>query len=108
MRSKWQSEKENLKNFILIEKLSYEEIGRRYSCTGTNIKKVALRLGIVLPKRSVINKCETFNKGIIKAPIISCQNCGKLFKKLSSGTTKFCCSKCASEYMVKEAIKKWK
>ena len=46
MKSKWEEEKENLEKLILEEKLSYEEIGRRYNCTGANIKKVALRLKI--------------------------------------------------------------
>lgn len=108
MKSKWESEKENLEQLILIEKLSYEEIGRRYGCTGNNIKKVALRLGINLPRRRAINECETFNKGVIRVPIIVCQNCGKEFKRLSSGANKFCCIECASEYKAKETIKKWK
>lgn len=46
MATKWESEKENLVRLILQEKVSYEEIGRRYGCTGANIKKVAKRLGI--------------------------------------------------------------
>lgn len=48
MKSKWELEKENLEYLILTEKLSYEEIGRRYDCSGSNIKKVAARLGIPL------------------------------------------------------------
>ena len=39
--SKWEFEKENLEKLILVDKISYEEIGRRYGCTGSNIKKVS-------------------------------------------------------------------
>lgn len=41
MTSKWIDEKSNLEQLILVDKLSYEEIGRRYGCTGSNIKNVA-------------------------------------------------------------------
>lgn len=57
MKSKWESEKENLEQLILVENLSYEEIGRRYGCSGGNIKKVTLRLGIELSPRRTINEC---------------------------------------------------
>ena len=65
MKNKWDLEKENLENLIK-QKISYEEIGRRYGCSGANIKKVALRLGIELEHRRKINDSETFGKGIIK------------------------------------------
>ena len=39
MNTKWLNEKENLEFLIFEENLSYEEIGRRYGCTGANIKK---------------------------------------------------------------------
>lgn len=106
MKSKWESEKENLKQFILIEKLSYEEIGRRYGCTGSNIKKVALRLGIELPKKRAINSCETFNKGLIKVPIKTCLNCGKEFKHFSGYSNKYCCNKCSIEHKHKTSYQK--
>ena len=44
MTSKWIDEKSNLEQLILVDKLSYEEIGRRYGCTGSNIKNVARRI----------------------------------------------------------------
>lgn len=50
MKSKWTSEKEELERLINVEKVSYEEIGRRYNCSGANIKKVAKQLGIDLPQ----------------------------------------------------------
>lgn len=43
MASKWESEKENLEKLI-NDGISYEEIGRRYGCSGANIKKLHLDL----------------------------------------------------------------
>ena len=74
---KWKNEKDNLDRLINEERISYEEIGRRYGCSGSNIKKVANRLGINLPKRREINEKETFNKGTAKRGV--CKNCGKEF-----------------------------
>ena len=95
MKSKWEEEKENLEKLILVEKLSYEEIGRRYGCSVGNIRKIAPRIGINLPQRRKINECETFNKGITRKTIQDkdktvknidsdtciCLNCGKNLKK---------------------------
>lgn len=106
MKSKWQSEKENLEQLILVEKLSYEEIGRRYGCTGSNIKIIALRLGIELEKRRTINEIETFNKGIIKVPIRTCLNCGKEFKHFSGYSGKYCCNECFIEYIHNQKYQK--
>lgn len=55
----------------MTRKLSYEEIGRRYGCSGTNIKNVARRLGIELPVKRKINPKETFNR-----KYKYCLNCG--------------------------------
>lgn len=55
--------KEELKNLIFTENLSYEEIGKRYEVSGNAIKKKARKLGIDLLKKRVINPNETFNKG---------------------------------------------
>jgi biotin operon repressor len=49
MEDKWLNEKENLERLINIDKVSYEEIGRKYGCSGANIKKQAKKLGIELP-----------------------------------------------------------
>lgn len=120
MKSKWESEKENLEQFILVEKLSYEEIGRRYGCSGSNIKKVASRIGIDLPQRRKINECETFNKGTIRktvkdedgtiknvtSSICTCLNCGKEFKRISGYSNKFCCTECGLEYKHKQGYQK--
>lgn len=48
----WDNEIEKLKDYVFTQKLSYEEIGRIYNCTGGNIKKVMQRRGIELPIRS--------------------------------------------------------
>lgn len=68
--SKWQKEKEQLEQWILVDKLSYEEIGRRYGCSGSNIKKVSKNLGIDLPKRREINPCETFGRDKVKSVLV--------------------------------------
>lgn len=98
MSAKWNSEKEELERLINIEKVSYEEIGRRYGCSGANIKKVAKQLGIQLPKRRKINPCETFNKDISKKIIKFCLNCGKEIPSQN----KFCNNKCQKEYQHKQ------
>lgn len=81
--------KEELEQLILVDKISYEEIGRRYDCTGSNIKKVAKKLGIDLPQRRKINENETFNKGISRKsseePSKKCLYCGKdLVRKVNT------------------------
>lgn len=103
MKSKWKSEKENLEQLILVEKLSYEEIGRRYGCTGSNIKKVATRLGIELEQRRAINECEDFSK-IKKVRI--CLNCGKEFYKYPESSGKYCCNQCQLDYQHKQQYQK--
>lgn len=79
MTSKWFEEKENLEHLILIDKLSYEEIGRRYGCTGSNIKKVAKRIGI---------------------------NCGEEFEHKCGYTNKYCSNECEKEYKHKIGYQK--
>lgn len=96
MASKWILEKENLEKFI-NEGVSYEEIGRKYNCSGSNIKKVAERIGISLPNRRTINPCEDFHK---EPKIRTCINCGKEFIGYSS--TKFCSHECSTEYKHKQ------
>lgn len=106
MNSKWEVEKENLKDLILNQKISYEEIGRQYGCTGSNIKKVATRLGIELEQRRNINSNETFNKGKIIVNTGLCINCNKEFKKYSGYSNKFCCNACSIDYKHKEGYQK--
>lgn len=105
MASKWELEKENLEELI-NQGVSYEEIGRRYGCSGANIKKVALRIGIELKQRRVVNECETFGKGIIKVPTAICLNCGKEFPKYASTYGKYCCLKCQGDHIHKITYQK--
>lgn len=97
---KWLKEKENLERLINVDELSYEEIGRRYECSGANIKKVARKLGIKLPQRRKINPNEHFNKK--ECP--KCLNCGK---EVSHGG-KYCNNTCRAEYERKQYIERWK
>lgn len=106
MESKWLKEKEKLEKYILEDKKSYEEIGRIYNCSGSNIKKVAVRIGIDLEKRREVNPNETFGKGIIKVPTFTCINCGKEFPLYAGSTGKFCSIKCQAEHKHKEAYQK--
>lgn len=76
--------KEELEQLIFEDNLSYEEIGRRYGCTGANIKKQAKKLGIELPKRRTINNNEHFNKN---KNARYCLVCGK---QLPSENKKYC------------------
>lgn len=103
MISKWFEEKENLEQLILIDKLSYEEIGRRYGCTGSNIKKVAKRIGIVLPQKRKINECETFNR---TKKVHTCLNCGKEFEHRLGCYNKYCSNECEKEYKHKIGYQK--
>ena len=96
MESKWFKEKVYLEQAILVDKLSYEEIGRKYGCSGSNIKKVAQRIGIELPQRRKINSSETFNKGIGQK--YYCLNCGKEI----TYSKKFCDFTCQHEYQHKQ------
>lgn len=86
-------EKEKLEQLILIDKLSYEEIGKKYNCSGSNIKKVASKIGITLPKRRKLNPNETFNKGVHKV-IVSNINIPKPIQKVG---TKTYCLNCGHE-----------
>lgn len=103
---KWNDKKEELEKFINIEKLSYEEIGRHYGCSGNNIKKVAYRLGIEIPKRRVVNPKETFNRG--KAKMGICKNCGKEFILYQGTNGMYCCHECQMEKQYKDWIERWK
>ena len=101
--TKWESEKENLEKYILVDKLPYTEIGRIYGCTDNNIKRVARNLGIELSQRRKINPSETFNKKEKKK--CHCLNCGK---ELESRNKKYCDIHCQQEYQYKEWVIRWK
>lgn len=102
----WDLEKDKLEKLILTDKVSYEEIGRMYGCTGSNIRRVAKKLGINLTKRRSLNANETFNKGRTLV-VRTCLNCGKQLNTHNS-TAKYCNNVCQAEYEHKEYIKRWK
>ena len=105
MKSKWESEKEKLEDLILNQKISYEEIGRMYGCSGSNIKKVAKRIGIEIVPRRKINESETFNKGTGKKHY--CLNCGKeLVGK--NNNHKYCSNECQQQYIYKDWVNNYK
>lgn len=102
---KWENEIENLKNYVFVEKLSYEEIGRIYGCSGNNIKKVMKIRGIELPIRSKNAGKEPANKGTGKKQY--CLNCGKELD-CSHHTHKYCSNKCEQNYKFKQWVEKYK
>lgn len=75
----------------------FEEIGRRYGCTGSNIKKVAKRIGINLPQKRRVNECETFNRS--KKTHI-CLNCGEEFEHKCGYTNKYCSNECEYKHKI--------
>ena len=95
--------KTQLEDLILNQKISYEQIGREQGCSGTYIKKLAVKLGIELPKRRKINSKETFNRGTGK--VRYCLNCGKLLNNIQ---TKYCSNICQADYQYKQYINRWK
>ena len=103
---KWDDEIENLKNLVLVENLSYEEIGRIYGCSGNNIKKVLQRRGIELPIRSKNAGRTPANKGTGKR--YYCLNCGTDITNAKNTTHKFCSNKCQQEYNYTQWISKYK
>lgn len=95
--------KEELYNLILVENLSYEEIGRRINMSGNGVKKLALRLGIELPQRRKINPKETFNKNSSNKPTRPCLNCDK-----ETINEKYCSHKCQADHKYKLWVIDWK
>lgn len=61
----WESHKESLQ-LLLNSGISYEKMGRKYNCSGANIKKALKKLGFTLVPRRIINSKKTFNKGAYK------------------------------------------
>lgn len=92
--------KEELEDLILIQNLTYEEIGKRYGITGAGIKKAAKKLGINLPVRRNVNKSETFNKNTAKTD--NCKFCNKEFIVYKSSSGIYCSKECSYEAKSKE------
>lgn len=104
--TKWEENRETLIDLILMQKTPYEEIGRMFGCSGSNIKKVAKKLGIELEQRRKIGENETFNKG--KGEKNICLNCGIEFNIYKDKKRKFCSNKCQQKYQYNEYINRWK
>ena len=102
---KWLDKKDELEKLI-NQGLSYNKIGLLYNTSGANIRKTAIKIGITLPKRRIINPKETFNKGTAGKAI--CIFCGKTFIKHPSATHKFCSSSCFGKYNTQKKINEWK
>ena len=96
--------KDELIKLILIDKKSYEEIGKLFNVTGAAIKKAAIRLGIELERRRSINEKENFGKGTFKIEreVGYCLNCEKEFIKYKSKDNKYCSHKCQFDYQSKD------
>jgi hypothetical protein len=103
-------DKKELERLILDENKSYSEIGKIFNITGSAIKKAALRFGISLPKRRIINPNETFNKGklFIKYEKGRCKNCDVEIVLYPERSNEFCSHECHSEYEYHQYIKRWK
>lgn len=99
----WTNEIETLKRYVFEDKLSHEEIGRLYGCSGNNIKKVLKRREIDLPIRSKNAGKTPHNKGKCKKR--GCLNCGKILPKSAK---KYCSQTCQWEYTYKEWVRKYK
>lgn len=103
---KWNDEIENLKNYVFVENLSYENIGRIYGCSGNNIKKVMQRRGIDLPVRSKNVGKVPVNKGTGKK--YYCINCGKELTAIKNTYHKYCSNTCQHQYERNQWIEKYK
>jgi hypothetical protein len=103
-----ENNKETLERLILEEEKSYEEIGRMFNVSGNAIKKRALKFGMELPKRRVINNSENFNKGLVKVNMNTCKTCGREYKLRKSNSNHYCSHKCQQLARHKEAYNKIK
>ena len=102
----WDLEIENLKKYVFVDKLSYEEIGKLYNCSGTNIKKAMRKRGIDLPVRSKNAGKEPHNKGTGKK--YYCLNCGALIDHKKNTKHKYCSNACQQAYEYKLWVEKYK
>lgn len=101
----WDLEIEKLKQFVFVDNISYEEIGKLYNCSGTNIKKVMRKRGIELPIRSKNHGKTPHNKGTGKKYF--CLNCGTLIGGKNT-KHKYCSNACQQEYEYKLWVEKYK
>jgi hypothetical protein len=91
--------KEDLERYVLVDNLSYKEIGRIYGCSDTYIKRRAREFGIELPIRAIFPKdFEPSNKN--KTTYIICKNCGKTYYRYGINKGNYCSITCSSEHKV--------
>lgn len=102
----WDLEIEKLKQFVFVDNISYEEIGKLYNCSGANIKKVMRKRGIDLPIRSKNSGKTPHNKGTGKKYF--CLNCGALIEHPKNTKHKYCSNSCQQEYEYKLWVEKYK
>ena len=102
----WDLEIENLKKYVFVDKLSYEEIGKLYNCSDNNIKKAMRKRGIDLPVRSKNAGKEPHNKGTGKK--YYCLNCGALIDHKKNTKHKYCSNACQQAYEYKLWVEKYK
>lgn len=102
----WNFEKENLEKLI-AKGIPYDDIGKQYYCSGGNIRKIARKLGIELPKRRAINPKEALNKRNNKRKYF-CLNCGKDISNSKGTKHKYCSNLCQHEYEYKKWIEEYK
>ena len=102
----WDLEIEKLQKYIFEDALSYEEIGRKYNCSGANIKKVMQKRGIKLPIRSKNAGKSPINKGTAKK--YYCLNCGTELINSKNTKHKYCSNSCQQEYEYKLWVQKYK
>lgn len=76
--------KDDLIKYIIDEGLSYREIGKIYNVSDSYIRKIAQKLGIILPKRRKISKNETFNKNITLLDKVSDDDFVEIISKSNS------------------------
>lgn len=102
----WDLEIEKLKQFVFVDNISYEEIGKLYNCSGANIKKVMRKRGIELPIRSKNFGKTPHNKGTGNKYF--CLNCGALIERSRNTKHKYCSNSCQQEYEYKLWVEKYK
>jgi 5-methylcytosine-specific restriction endonuclease McrA len=102
----WDLEIKKLKQFVFVNNISYEEIGKLYNCSGANIKKVMRKRGIDLPIRSKNSGKTPHNKGTGKKYF--CLNCGALIEHSKNTKHKYCSNSCQQEYEYKLWVEKYK
>lgn len=101
----WDLEIKKLKKYVFVDKLSYEEIGKLYNCSGNNIKKAMRIRGIDLPVRSKNAGKKPHNKGTGKK--YYCLNCGTLIGGKNT-KHKYCSNACQQEYEYKLWVERYK